>query len=193
MVAADQVLVFYAPVIKPFDYVIIILLHYHNKYSLCIIYYSGKCHRCKDANNCATSIETQSVENHYARQSTDDEDLDAIYSLVNYTDQNPDREKLGCQNSKLGLDKYYEGEQHQIGRHVIVIVSQVLLMIVVSVLHTMEFKLHVSGNGKRQVRTFLTKLSMNVSVSYFFSCVERLIIYFSFKTASSFTLYCLIQ
>ncbi|CAB4003876.1 Hypothetical predicted protein, partial [Paramuricea clavata] len=90
---------------------------------------SGKCHRCKDANNCATPIETRSVANH-TRQSTDVEDLDAIYSLVNYTDQNSDREKLGYQNSKLGLDKYYEGEQHQIGRHVIVIVSQVLLMIV---------------------------------------------------------------
>ena len=55
-----------------------------------------------------------------------------------------------------------------------------------------EFKLHVSGNGKRQVRNFLTKFSLNVFVSYFLSCVERIIMYFSFKTASSFTLYRLI-
>ena len=55
-----------------------------------------------------------------------------------------------------------------------------------------EFKLHVSGNGKRQVRTFLAKFSLNVFVSYFLSCVERIIMYVSFKSASSFTLYCLI-
>jgi hypothetical protein len=53
-------------------------------------------------------------------------------------------------------------------------------------------KLHVSGNGKRQVRTFLAKFSLNVFVSYFLSCVERIIMYFTFKTASLFTLYCLI-
>jgi hypothetical protein len=56
-----------------------------------------------------------------------------------------------------------------------------------------EFKLHVSGNGKRQVRTFFAKFSLNVFVSHFLSCVERIIMYFSFKTASSFTLYCLIR
>ena len=55
-----------------------------------------------------------------------------------------------------------------------------------------EFKLRVSGNGKRQVRTFSAKFSLNVFVSYFLSCVERIIMYFSFKTASSFTFYCLI-
>ena len=55
-----------------------------------------------------------------------------------------------------------------------------------------ELKLHVSGNGKRQVRTFLAKFSLNVFVSYLLSCVERIIMYFSFKTASSFTFYCLI-
>jgi hypothetical protein len=55
-----------------------------------------------------------------------------------------------------------------------------------------EFKLHVSGNGKRQVRSFWAKLSLNLFVSYFLSCVERIIMYFSCKTASSFTLYCLI-
>jgi hypothetical protein len=56
-----------------------------------------------------------------------------------------------------------------------------------------EFKLHVSGNGKRQVRTVLAKFSLNVFVSYFLSCVERIIMHCSFKTASSFTLYCLKQ
>ena len=50
--------------------------------------------------------------------------------------------------------------------------------------HIREFKLHVSGNGKRQVRIFLAKFSLNVFVSYFLSCVERIIMYFSFKTAS---------
>jgi hypothetical protein len=50
-----------------------------------------------------------------------------------------------------------------------------------------EFKLHVSGNGKRQVRTFLAKFSLNVFLAYFLSCVERIIMYFSFKTASKFT------
>jgi hypothetical protein len=54
-----------------------------------------------------------------------------------------------------------------------------------------EFKLHVSGNGKRQVRTCLAKFPLNVFVSYFLSCVERIIMYFSFKRTSSFTLYCL--
>jgi hypothetical protein len=53
-----------------------------------------------------------------------------------------------------------------------------------------EFKLHVSRNGKRQVRTFLVKCSY-VFVSYFLSYVERVIMHCSFKTASSFTLYCL--
>jgi hypothetical protein len=55
-----------------------------------------------------------------------------------------------------------------------------------------EFKLRVSGNGKRQVRNFLAKFSLNVFVSYFHSCVERIVIHCSLKTASSFTLYCLI-
>jgi hypothetical protein len=55
-----------------------------------------------------------------------------------------------------------------------------------------EFKLRVSGNGKRQVRTFFAKFSLNVFVSYFLSCVERIIMHCSFKTASSFTLCCLI-
>ena len=53
-------------------------------------------------------------------------------------------------------------------------------------------KLHVSGNGKRHVRNFLAKVSLNVFVSYFLSCVERIIMHCSFKKASSFTLYCLI-
>jgi hypothetical protein len=39
-----------------------------------------------------------------------------------------------------------------------------------------EFKLHVSGNGKRQVRTFLAKFSLYGFVSYFLFCVERIII-----------------
>jgi hypothetical protein len=55
-----------------------------------------------------------------------------------------------------------------------------------------EFKLRVSGNGKRQVRTFLAKFPLNVFVSYFLSCVERIVMHCSFKTTSSFTLYCLI-
>ena len=55
-----------------------------------------------------------------------------------------------------------------------------------------EFKLRVSGNGKLQIRTFLAKFSLNVFVSYFLSCVERIVMHCSFKTASSFTLYCLI-
>lgn len=44
----------------------------------------------------------------------------------------PDHKTLVRNRSNLELEKYYEGEQHQIGRHVVVIVSQVLLMIVVS-------------------------------------------------------------
>jgi hypothetical protein len=58
-----------------------------------------------------------------------------------------------------------------------------------------EFKLHVSGNGKRQVRIFLanSEFSLKVFVSYFLSCVERIVMHFIFKTASSFTLYCLIR
>jgi hypothetical protein len=55
-----------------------------------------------------------------------------------------------------------------------------------------KFKLHVSGNSKRQVRNFLAKFSLNVFVSYLLSCVERIIMDCSFKTASSFTFYCLI-
>jgi hypothetical protein len=42
-----------------------------------------------------------------------------------------------------------------------------------------EFKLHVSGNGKRQVRTFLANFSLNVFVSYFLSCVKRIIMFIS--------------
>jgi hypothetical protein len=49
---------------------------------------------------------------------------------------------------------------------------------------TREFKLHVSGNGKRQVRIFMAKFSLKIFVSYFLSSVERIIMYFSFKTAS---------
>jgi hypothetical protein len=56
-----------------------------------------------------------------------------------------------------------------------------------------EFKLRVSGYGKRQIRTFFySKFPLNVFVSYFLSCVERIVMHCSFKTASSFTLYCLI-
>ena len=53
-----------------------------------------------------------------------------------------------------------------------------------------EFKVHVSGNGKRQVRTFLATL-LNVFVSYFLSRAKRITVHCCFKTASSFnTLYC---
>jgi hypothetical protein len=55
-----------------------------------------------------------------------------------------------------------------------------------------EFKLGVSGNGKRQFRTFFAKFSLNVLVSYFLSCVERIVMHCSSKTASYFILYCLI-
>ena len=55
-----------------------------------------------------------------------------------------------------------------------------------------ELKLRVSGNGKRQVRTFLAKFSLNVFVSYFHVCVERIVMHCRFKIASLFTLYCLI-
>jgi hypothetical protein len=55
-----------------------------------------------------------------------------------------------------------------------------------------EFKLRVSGKGKRQIRTFFAKFPLNVFVSYFLSCVKTIVMHCSFKTASSFTLYCLI-
>jgi hypothetical protein len=55
-----------------------------------------------------------------------------------------------------------------------------------------EFKLRVSGNGKRQIRTFFAKFPLKVFVSYFLSCVERINMHCSFQTANSFTLYCLI-
>jgi hypothetical protein len=47
-----------------------------------------------------------------------------------------------------------------------------------------EFKLHISGKSKPQVRTFLAKFSLNVFVSYFLSCVERISMHCSFKTTS---------
>jgi hypothetical protein len=43
-----------------------------------------------------------------------------------------------------------------------------------------EFKLYVSGNGERQVRTLLAKFSLNVFVSYFLSCAKRIIMHCSF-------------
>jgi hypothetical protein len=52
-----------------------------------------------------------------------------------------------------------------------------------------EFQLHVSGKGKRQVRTFLAKFSLNVFVSYFLSYVERIIMYFSFKRQQVYLLF----
>jgi hypothetical protein len=55
-----------------------------------------------------------------------------------------------------------------------------------------EFKLRVSENGKRQIRTFFAKFPLNVFISYFLACVERIVMHRSFKTVSSFTLYCLI-
>ena len=51
---------------------------------------------------------------------------------MNAKNRKPDHKKL--ERNKLELEKYYEGEQHQSGRHVVVIVSQVLVMIVVSAL-----------------------------------------------------------
>jgi hypothetical protein len=46
--------------------------------------------------------------------------------------------------------------------------------------------------GKRQVQNFLPKFSFKVFVSYFLSCVERIITHCSFKTTSYFILYSLI-
>ena len=39
-----------------------------------------------------------------------------------------------------------------------------ILIIYMIIYDTAEFKIHVSGNGKRQVRTFLAKFSLNVFV-----------------------------
>jgi hypothetical protein len=95
-----------------------------------------KCHRCKNAENCSNSLKDESSTNKGC--STDIEDIDAIYSMVKSADRKRDREKVAKEH-KLELDKYYEGEQHQSGRHVIVIVCQVLLMVVVSVLSRCDF------------------------------------------------------
>jgi hypothetical protein len=56
-----------------------------------------------------------------------------------------------------------------------------------------EFKLHVSRKQQTAGSNFLVKFSLNVFVSYFLSCVERISMprHCSFKTTSSFTLYCL--
>ena len=80
----------------------------------------------------ASSVKDQSVSNLNGECSTDIEDVEEIYSLMNAKNRKPDHKKL--ERNKLELEKYYEGEQHQSGRHVVVIVSQVLVMIVVSAL-----------------------------------------------------------
>ena len=102
-----------------------------------------KCHRCKNAENCSNSSPGQSVSTTNTACSTDIEDIDAIYSMVKSAVKKPGRDEAGRRNNKLELDKYYEGEQHQSGRHVIVIVCQVLLMIVVSGLHLVKHDLEI--------------------------------------------------
>lgn len=100
----------------------------------CFLKYSGECHRCENAENCATAIENPKASDHSMAFSTDIEDIDAIYSLVNSNEEKPKHNKPAKQTCKLELEKYYEGEQHQSERHVIVIMCQVLLMTVVSTL-----------------------------------------------------------
>ena len=56
---------------------------------------------------------------------------------------------------------------------------------------SLSFTFPGTANGRFEL-SGLEKFSLNVFVSYFLSCVERIIMYFSFKTESSFTLYCLI-
>ena len=93
------------------------------------------CHRCENSNGCAAvgPIENQSLSISSGECSTDTEDIEKIHSLMKVKNKKPDhQEKLARNKSNLELEKYYEGEQHQSGRHVVVIVSQVLLMIVVS-------------------------------------------------------------
>ena len=89
-----------------------------------------RCQRCKNAENCSSSSPDQSGSTAIATCSSDIEDIDAIYSMIKSTDQKSDDEEVAQKKNKLELDRYYEGEQHQSGRHVIVIVCQVLLMIV---------------------------------------------------------------
>ena len=89
-----------------------------------------KCPRCKNSENCSSSLPDQSECGVIATCNSDIEDVDAIYSMIKSADHKSDHEEVAQKGNKLELDKYYEGEQHQSGRHVVVIVCQILLMIV---------------------------------------------------------------
>ena len=62
--------------------------------------------------------------------STDIEDLDIECALGK--SEKKTKNKKGNNIWKLKLEKYYEGENHQCGRHIIVILCNCLIMIVVS-------------------------------------------------------------
>ncbi|XP_028399439.1 integral membrane protein GPR155-like [Dendronephthya gigantea] len=89
-----------------------------------------QCHRCMNSGKCASAIEKQSSTSSSTNCGTDIEDLDALYAIVKTKGREPEQTKLASHNNKLQLDKYYEGEQHQSARHIIVVVCQVLLMVV---------------------------------------------------------------
>jgi hypothetical protein len=59
-----------------------------------------------------------------------------------------------------------------------------------SLVGSLRFMFRGTANGRFEIS--LQNFRLYVFVSYFLSCVERIMMYFSFKTASLFTLYCLI-
>ncbi|XP_046846937.1 integral membrane protein GPR155-like isoform X1 [Xenia sp. Carnegie-2017] len=78
-----------------------------------------KCHRCVKDKQRGTTDDCTSV-------SIEMQDADEGFSVVHTRNRLSSQD---CRQSKhIKLDKYYEGEQHQSGNHVVVIVSQVLVM-----------------------------------------------------------------
>lgn len=92
--------------------------------------YRKKCHRCVKDKQRGTTDDCKSV-------SIDMQDTDEGFSVVHTRNRLSSQDFL--EGKHIKLDKYYEGEQHQSGNHVVVIVSQVLVMCLVSYVHLIVF------------------------------------------------------
>lgn len=92
-------------------------------------YYRKKRPRSGKVVNSVIEDENPSSTNSEYEFDTEKEDLGLLHSSSKHF--KPGDRMATTQTSMPSLDRYYEGEQHQSGRHVTVIVSHILLMILV--------------------------------------------------------------
>ena len=96
------------------------------------LFFSEECYRCnKSAYPSSIRNAKSTVDNGV--NVTDIEQSEQTPLLTTSLEEKPDSVKQYGMKDNLKLERYYEGEQHQSGRHVIVIMCLNLLMIIVCI------------------------------------------------------------